>query len=157
MKPILTILFLVCIASSALSQEYKATFGKYTGCLRTGGICTITNIPSAISKTSENRNNTSFIQTKEGATILRVYRNKLTQDEQDHILGTPITSKNKSSLQFIMEETLPLSKDIIAATSKIRSKQLTRLEAKTYPTVISDKYIDITIVRAKTTINSKDE
>ena len=35
--------------------------------------------------------------------------------------------------------------------------KLAVLEAKTYPTVITNNYIDITIVRADTHVNSKDE
>ncbi|GGG37018.1 hypothetical protein GCM10011344_42350 [Dokdonia pacifica] len=157
MKPIFTTLLLVCTSTIALSQEHKATFGKYTGCLRTGGICTIESPPVSDNKTTVVNNNISFITIKEGATILRVYRDQLSQEELDQILGTPITSENKSSLQFIMEEALPLPEDIIALTSKTKSKQLTALEAKTYPTVITDNYIDITIVRADTNVNSKDE
>ena len=156
MKPIFTTLLLVCISTIALSQEHKASFGKYTGCLRTGGICTI-ETPSASNGKTINTNNISFITTKEGATVLRIYRDQLSQEELDQILGTPITSENKSSLQFIMEEALPLSEEIKVLTSNTKSKQLAVLEAKTYPTVITNNYIDITIVRADTHVNSKDE
>jgi len=154
MKTIFITLFLVCISTIAFSQEHKATFGKYTGCLRAGGICTIET--PQISE-AENTNNISFITTQEGATIIRIYRDKLTPDEQDQILGEPITLKNKSLLQFKMEEALPLPEQIKSLTSTTKSKQLTTLEAKTYPTVITDTYIDITIIVANTTVNSKGE
>lgn len=156
MKPILPTLFLVCISTIALSQEYKASFGKYTGCLRAGGICTIETPPLSNNKAIYD-NNLSFIRTEEGATILRVYRDKLTVEEHDRILGVPITSKNKNLLQFTMEEALPLPEEIKAVTSNKKSKQLAELEAKTYPTVITDNYIDITIVPVDTNVNSKDE
>jgi len=93
-----------------------------------------------------NRANVSFITTREGAIILRIHRDKLTKEEQDRILGVPIIPRSKNDLQFIMEKALPLPEDITALTSKTRSKQLTVLEAKSYPTIISDQYIDITIV-----------
>lgn len=145
MKSIFISLFLVCLSTSAFTQEHKASFGKYTGCLRAGGICTIETPPVSDNKTT-NTNNMSFVTTKEGATIIRIYRDKLTLGEQDQILGIPITSKNKDSLQFTMEEALPLSDEIKAVTSNTKSKQISILEAKTYPTSITDKYIDITIV-----------
>lgn len=143
MKPIFTTLFLVCISTSALSQEYRAQFGSFTNCARQGRhLCSI----ESVSQKDNNRTNVSFITTKEGAIILRIHRDKLTKEEQDRILGMPITSRNKNDLQFILEEALPLPEDITALISKTRSKQLTVLEAKSYPTIISDQYIDITIV-----------
>ncbi|WP_299767069.1 hypothetical protein [uncultured Dokdonia sp.] len=143
MKSILTTLFLVCISTSALSQEYRAQFGSFTNCARQGRhLCSIENI----SQKDVNRANASFITTEEGAIILRIHRDKLTKEEQDRILGAPITSRNKNDLQFTMEKALSLPEGITALTSKTRSKQLTILEAKSYPTIISDQYIDITIV-----------
>ncbi|MEP0266823.1 hypothetical protein [Dokdonia sp.] len=148
MKTILITLFLVCNITIAFSQTTMITIGSRTGC--TGrGICTITNTPDTDNKTV-NTNNASFIHIKEGTTVLRIYRNKLTQDEQDRVLGTSITSKNKDSLQFIMEEALSLSEQVTAIISITRSKQITELEAKTYPTIITEDYIDITIIEPNT-------
>ena len=101
MKILFTILIWVCLHSIALSQEYQATFGKYTGCLRAGGICTLQSQPESGSKTAA-VNNISFVITKEGATLLRIYRDRLTAKEQDQVLGAPITTKNKNSLLFVM-------------------------------------------------------
>lgn len=147
MKPILTTLFLVCIHTIALSQEYKATFGKKPTCNKHGGICSIQS--SNNQNKTTNPNNVSFMYTKEGATILRIYREKLTKDEQDRILGTPILSKSKEASEFIMEEALPLPEEISRVTATDKSKQLTTLEAKTYPTVITEEYKDITIIDPK--------
>lgn len=144
MKPTLTTIFLLCISTIALSQEYRIEIGSRTGC--TGrGICTITNAPNPMNKTAQKTNNASIIQTKESTVILRVYRDLLTKEELDHILGMPITSKNKDSIQFTMEETLQLPEDIITGY-----KQISILEAKTYPTVISEEYVDIIIISPST-------
>lgn len=153
MKRILTSLFLVCISTIAFSQTTTIIIGSRTGC--TGrGICTITNTPNVDNKTI-NINNASFIQIKENETILRVYISKLTQDEQDRILGIPITSKNKNSLQFVMEESILLSEEVRAITATTRSKQISVLEAKTYPTTITDEFIDIMITKTNNSIESK--
>lgn len=144
MKTLFTTLLLVCISTIVLSQEYTASFGKYPDCIRRGGICTITSTPpsSAIKSTTAN---ISFITAKDGATILRIYRDKLTKEEQDLVLGAPITSKTKNSLQFTMEAAiaLPVDNNILKTTKSV--KKPTTLAAKTYPTHISDSYIDITI------------
>ncbi|MFT5892408.1 MAG: hypothetical protein ACI9Y7_002518 [Dokdonia sp.] len=155
MKPTLTTLFLVCISTIALSQEYRIEIGSRTGC--TGrGICTIESPPDPMNKTTVNSANASIIQTKEGVTLLRIYREQLTQEEQDRVLGVPIMSKSKNVLEFTMEEALPLPEDIIAITAATRSRQISVLKAKTYPTVISDTYIDITIVAPENNIKTKD-
>ena len=144
MKTFFITLVLVCISTIALSQEYRATFGKYPDCLRRGGICTITSTPSS-SAIKSITGNISFITQKDGAIILRVYRDKLTKEEQDIILGVPITSRTNNSLQFTMETAIALPKDDSALSATKSTKELSTLEAKTYPTIISDKYIDITI------------
>ncbi|MFC4634783.1 hypothetical protein ACFO3O_12750 [Dokdonia ponticola] len=145
MKLILTTLFLVYLSTSALSQEYRLEIGTRTGCSGRG-ICTITSTPNPVDKTAKNTNNASIILAANGSTVLRVYREKLTQEELDHILGGPIPSKGKEASEFIMEEALPLPEEIIAITATDKSKQLSVLEAKIYPTVITDEYIDITIL-----------
>ena len=135
-------LFLVFINTIALSQEYNLDVGSRTGC--TGrGICTIS-IPPDGEKSIEA--NTSLVQNKKGAIIIRIYRDKLSQDEHDRILGEPINSKNKEQLQFVMDEALPLPEEIIAITSVTKSKQLAVLEAKSYPTNVTDQYIESTII-----------
>lgn len=144
MKPILTTLLLVCIQTIALSQEYQATFGKNPTCNRQGGICTM--LPGSSSSKNANTNNVSVIQTKAGATIIRVYRERLTQEEEDRIFGVPLAAETKNSLQFVMHTAIELPPEIVRATAVTKSRQIQRLEAKTYPTVITDKYIDITIV-----------
>ena len=43
------------------------------------------------------------IVTKDNVTLLRVYRDKLTVEEADRILGEPITTENKLLLQFVTQ------------------------------------------------------
>jgi hypothetical protein len=155
MKPTLTTLFLVCISTIALSQEYIIEIGSRTGC--TGrGICTIESPPDPMNRTTGNSTNASIIQTKEGATLLRIYREQITKEEQERMLGISIISNNKDVLKFTMKEALPLPEDIIAITAAKRSRQISVLEAKAYPTVISDTYIDITIVAPENDIKTKE-
>lgn len=146
MKIFLTTLLLVCLHTIAVSQEHTATFGKNPTCNRQGGICTMQSGDS--SSKSVNTNNVSIIQTKDGATVLRIHREQLTQDEEDRIFGVPIKSNTKGSLQFTMYEAIELPSEIIAETAVTKSRQAQQLEAKTYPTAITDKYIDITIVES---------
>lgn len=144
MNETLTTLLLVCTTTIALSQEHKATFGKYTGCLRTGGICTISSPPTS-SKASED-NNISVLAKKDGSIILRIYREKLSKEDEYSIFNQDITDQSKNTLQFTMLEALPLSEKLTDTLPTQKSKQLTVIEAKEYPTTISDSYIDITIV-----------
>lgn len=143
MKQLFTTLLLVCLHTIAVSQEHTATFGKNPTCNRQGGICTMQ--PGSSSSKSENVNNVSIILTKDGATILRIYRERLTQDEEDRIFGVPIVAETKNSLQFTMHEAIALPSEVVAETAVTKSRQLQQLEAKSYPTVVTDKYIDIII------------
>lgn len=144
MKFIITSLLLVCLHSIALSQEHTATFGKNPTCNRQGGICTMQSGGSSSKNASAK--NVSIIQTKDGATILRIHREHLTQDEEDHIFGVPIVADTKNSLQFTIHEAIALPSEIVTETAITKSRQVQQLEAKTYSTIISDLYIDITIV-----------
>lgn len=128
MKQTLITLLLVCTTTIALSQEHIATFGKYTGCLRTGGICTISS-PPAEAKAYHNTN-ISFIIQKDGSTLLRIYRNKLSKEEEYIIFNKTITTQSKDTLQFTMLEAMPLSENLTAHTASQKSKQITVLDAK---------------------------
>lgn len=147
MKYVLTTILLMGLHSIALSQEYTATFGKNPTCHRQGGICTMQS--GSGSSKGANSNNVSIIQTKDGATIIRVYRERLTQEEEDRIFGAPIVAETKNSLQFVMHEAIDLPPEIVSVTDMTKSRQIQTLEAKNYPVVISDKYIDITILPRK--------
>ena len=147
MKIILTAIFVLCSVTNAISQDFTATFGKYTGCLRTGGICTISEPPEGDTSAVSNAN-TSFVTDDNGSTTLRIYRDKLTQEEQDQLLELSIVSTTKNKMQFVMEEALPLSENIKERTAVKKIRQLTVLEAKTYPVIVTDAFIDITIVAA---------
>lgn len=72
MKNTLTTLILVCLCTIAVSQEHTATFGKNSTCNLAGGICTMK--PGDNASKSTRTNNAPIVQSKEGATIIRVYR-----------------------------------------------------------------------------------
>lgn len=145
MKTILTALFLVCITSIALSQDHTLNLGNYPDCVRRGGnFCSMTTDRSEMGSSD---NNISFVHLKEGSTLLRIYREKLTQIEHDLILGEPITSVNINTLTFRLDHSFTFPDSIVEMTSNSKSKQIQTLEAKTYPTKITEKYIDITIIQ----------
>ena len=147
MKIILTAIFVLCSVTNALSQEFTTTFAKYPDCKRGRGICDIRTPPEGEKSTVSNAN-TSFVTDDNGSTILRIYRDKLTQEEQDQLLELSIVSTTKNKMQFVMEEALPLSENIKERTAVKKLRQLKVLEAKTYPVIVTDAFIDITIVAA---------
>ena len=72
--------------------------------------------------------------------------NKLSLEESRRVLGEPITGKNRTTLQFVMEETIQLAHDVKQLISQTPSEQPATLEARIYPTKITDEYIDISII-----------
>ena len=141
MKVSIIILFLILLPLSLLAQDSILTVGRGTNCFGRGA-CSLTSIQNRDS----NAINASFIYTADGKTLLRVYRNKLSKDDEIKLLGAAITARNKNTLTFLMEEPLQLTKEITELTSRIKSKQLQELAVGTYTTTISDQFIDIEIV-----------
>lgn len=150
MKTILSILFIGCLAQLCPAQtintvqeiEVRITTGRRSGCFGSG-MCTITKIDK---NNREGQANAVLITQKDGRSLLRIYRNNLTQQQETKLMGVQITASNKTTLQFIMEEALPLTTDIKTRTASTINKQLAILPVGSYPTIITEKYIDITLV-----------
>ena len=138
MKSTITTLLLVCLPVFGFTQNVKLTIGRGTNCFGRGAC--------SISTENSNNYNANFVQNANGVTFLRIYRDKLTKNEEDRVLGVPINSVNQNLLNFIMDEPLILSENLKQLTSPIRSKQLDILKSGTYQTVITPSYIDIKLV-----------
>jgi len=138
MKLLYTTIFLLCLPLMSQAQNAIITIGRGTNCFGRG----------ACSITTENTKsyNASFIHNSDGTTVLRIYRDKLSKEDEDRVLGEPITYSNKSSLQFELVETIFFSQNIKECTSSIKLKQLDSLSAKIYATKITSQFIDITII-----------
>jgi len=144
MKELKIIVFILFIGYTLSAQNATITVGRGTNCFGRG-LCSITN--TSISNSSSQISNASFIIIKDSITVLRIYRDKLSKDESDRILGEPITSKNIDSLEFIMEEVLSIPTRMQQYTAVDNVQKIRALEIKTYPTEITEKYIDITITK----------
>ncbi len=138
MKSFIITILLLWLPVFGLAQNVRITIGRGTNCFGRGAC--------SISTESSKNYNAAFIQTANGASILRIYRQKLSKEEDDRVLGEPITSSNLNELEFTMEESLFLSEHIKQLTSPIRSKQLDSLKAGAYATFVTPNYIDITIL-----------
>ncbi len=144
MKTILTTLLLVCLTTLAQSQNTKMSIGRRTGCFGSGA-CNFTMVDETDKNISRDYNAT-FITGKDGSLILRIIRDRLTEDEASRVLSPPIGKDKGTDKIFLLEESVPLPQEIIAKTSTIKSQQITELKAHSYPTVISKEFIDITII-----------
>lgn len=138
MKSTITILLLVCLPVFGFTQNVKMTIGRGTNCFGRGAC--------SISTENSNNYNANFVQNANGVTSLRIYRDKLTREEEDRVLGVPINSVNQNLLKFVMDEPLVLPENLKQLTAPTRSKQLDTLKQGTYQTVITAAYIDIKLV-----------
>ncbi|MEM7087099.1 MAG: hypothetical protein AAF489_13010 [Bacteroidota bacterium] len=132
-------LFLVMSFSPICNaQNATITIGRGTDCFGRG----------ACSITIENSNefNATFFKNHNGTTILRIYRDKLSKENEDRIFGNPITEFNMNSLNFQMEEEIPIHNTIEPSTSSTWPKELNRLKTGIYPTVITMNYIDVQVL-----------
>jgi len=137
MKSLYIAILILYLPLFCQGQNVSLTIGRGTDCFGRG----------ACSITTENSNNynATIVHKANGKIILRIYRKKLRLEESHQVLGAPITGKNKTILQFVMEEALLLAPDIKQLISQVPSEQPVTLEARIYPTEITDEYIDITI------------
>jgi hypothetical protein len=138
MKSLYIAILMLYLPLFCQGQNVSLTIGRGTDCFGRG----------ACSITTENSNNynADVIRMANGKTILRIYRNKLSLEESHRVLGEPITEKNKTTLQFVMENAISLTHDVKQLISQAPSEQPAMLEARNYPTKITDEYIDITII-----------
>lgn len=138
MKLTIYLLLVMCLPPICNAQNANLTIGRGTNCFGRGA-CSIT-----IENT--NQYNATFIKKPDGTTLLRVYRQKLDKQDEDRILGNPITSLNMNSLKFMMEEEIPINPAIIQSFPSSNSKKIDKLKVGVYSTTISTKYIDILIL-----------
>lgn len=135
-----TLYILLLISFTSFGQN-ELTFGRHGADCRGSGICSF-NVPSSKNQADAN---SIFIENEDGSITLRIFRDKLTTDDENKLMGTTITEANMRKLSFTMQAALPLPVEIqeILVATKLKNTQ--ELEAKTYPTVIREDYIDITI------------
>ncbi|WP_290700713.1 hypothetical protein [Lacinutrix sp.] len=151
MKKIIYIV-LLCTISIAFSQEKRTEkrteektaintelkFGKYTDCLRPGGICTF-NVNSNKSQT-----NTTATYNKDNTVTLIIDRTKITKEDEVKIFGKQLDDVFKvNELVFVMDENFVLEKEI--KSSLKTPEQVTKLAKGNYPIQITKETITITI------------
>jgi hypothetical protein len=139
MKSIIITLLLLWLPFSGPAQNVKITIGRGTNCFGRGAC--------SISTESSKNCNAAFIQLANGSVILRIYRKKLSKEEDERVLGEPITSANLNVLKFTMEEPLYFFENIKQFTAPVRSKQLDSLKTGSYSTLITPNHIDITLIK----------
>lgn len=143
MKNLITIA-LLCLFTSAYSQveinenaiEASLSFGKYTDCLRAGGICTF-------KKNTEEKNpNTQAVFTKDKTLIIYIKRDAITPVDEVKIAGQEI-NKNTAieELTFLMEEELILNEEARKALQL--PENLTTIATGSYPLIVSEKHFII--------------
>jgi hypothetical protein len=137
MKSLYIAILILYLPLCCQGQNVSLTIGRGTDCFGRGA-CSIT-------KENSNNYNATIIHKTNGKIILRIYRKKLGLEESHRVLGEPITGKNRTTLQFVMEEALLLTPDIKQLISQVPSEVPATLEARIYPTEITDEYIDVTI------------
>lgn len=145
MKNLITIA-LLCLLTSAYAQEEinensieaSLSFGKYTDCLRPGGICTF-------KKSTEEKNpNTQAVFTKDKTLTIYIKRDAITLEDEVKIAGQEI-NKNTAieELTFMMEEELILNEEAIKALQL--PENLTTIATGSYPLLVTEKYFIITL------------
>lgn len=128
----------MCLPPISNAQNATITIGRGTDCFGRGA-CSITIEHS-------NEYNAAFIKNNDGTTTLRIYRQKLNKEDEDRIFGSPITEFNINSLNFRMEEEIPIHQVIEPLSSSANSKELDKLKIGVYATIITANYIDILIL-----------
>ena len=82
----------------------------------------------------------------DGTITLRIYRHKLTKENEDKLFGVPITEYNINLLNFTMEEEIPISPAIKQLPSSVNVKELDKFKIGIYSTTITSNHIDIQIL-----------
>jgi hypothetical protein len=137
MKSLYIAILILYLPLFCQGQNVSLTVGRGTDCFGRGAC--------SINTANSNDYNARVIRMANGKTILRIYRNKLSLEESHRVLGEPITGKNRTTVRFVMEEALLLTPDIKQLISQVPSEEPATLEARIYPTEITDEYIDVTI------------
>lgn len=147
MKNIRYTVFL-CLHAIAFSQAQNQTenisiqgevaFGKYTDCLRPGGICTFG------SSNNKAHANTQITYNMDNTITLIIDRNKMTKDDEYKMLGQHLEANSKvNELTFARDEDLVLENDL--KTSLKIANHLTKIAKGSYPVLINEHTITITL------------
>jgi hypothetical protein len=145
MKKILTIVML-CLLTSAYSQEEirdrsidaNLSFGKYTDCLRPGGICTF--------KTNEatEKFNTKVVFNKDKTLTIHIKRDQITLEDEIKIGGQEIKKEtNLEEFTFLMEEEIEIPEETRMALKV--PEGVTKIATGAYPVTVTEKEFIITL------------
>jgi hypothetical protein len=146
MKNIIAIV-LLCIYTHALSQEpdngnvinSNLSFGRFSDCLRPGGICTF---KEAVEKKEINTH--ASYNTTDQTLTLHIDRNQITPNEEFSITGVNLTAKaNIKKLRFLMEEPLELDASMIKALQLPAG--LSTIAIGAYPILFKEDSLVITL------------
>lgn len=116
----------------------ELTFGKYTDCLRPGGICTF--------NTSQNKAqaNTQISYNKDNTITLIIDRTKITKEEEYKIVGQHLTATSKvNALTFVMEDDLMLETE--TRTNLKIANHLFKIAKGNYPVYITKETFTINL------------
>lgn len=147
MKKIITIV-LLCLTSIAFSQaleeeenkeiEAEVSIGKYTDCLRPGGICTF-NVSSL-----ETIGNSLVHLNKDNTITIRLNRTKISESSQINLFREEKRGENDAELPvFKMLEDFILEKETIIAIDP--DARFTKIIKSNYPIIKSENYYTITL------------
>lgn len=125
--------------SKGFSQN-ELTFGRHGLDCRGSGICSFT------TASSRSLGNAKILYQDENV-ILRIYRDRITKEEEKKLLGSSRVLANGKMLSiFHLESELPLTENIQKSFSKTQTT-ITKISSGDYPMSIEEKYIDILILK----------
>ncbi|MFT6416276.1 MAG: hypothetical protein ACJARZ_001623 [Dokdonia sp.] len=78
--------------------------------------------------------------------ILRIHRNQITTADEIQLFGERITKSNQKHLIFELPENEPFDSEVLQYINEDMRTMHPLLEAKSYLTIISKNYIDITLI-----------
>tara|TARA_R110002051_G_scaffold88673_5_gene156295 strand:+ start:637 stop:891 length:255 start_codon:yes stop_codon:yes gene_type:complete len=78
--------------------------------------------------------------------ILRIHRNQITEVDEIQLFGERITKRNQNRLKFVLPEEEPIDSEVLQYISDDMKTLHPFLKAKSYLTIISKNFIDITLI-----------
>jgi hypothetical protein len=134
-------LLIFCSCTAIIhGQNAKITIGRGTNCFGRGA-CSIELVENSKAAATSN----AVFDLKKNQIVLRIFREKLNQDEHARLFGQPITSENNSSLQFIMDEAIDIPAGLKQHLFRSFGKTVHQMKKGTYTTNISKESIEITL------------
>ena len=124
---------MICSAQQSRQQYVHADF-RGRDCFGGMGLCSTQNTDLAGANASLSKNS-------DGTLTLKIFREKLTKEEEAHIFGQAISLANKNSLSFEQPESFDLSEDLKSGLEIGPSLQ--KIKAGNYPTEITKETISI--------------